>query len=179
MPGLVRGDGNGEGLLDGGHGGIGDAAVVYEGEVVEVRGEVEGQAVHGYPALHVDANGGDFILGNPDTGLSVSPGPGNAKACECADQDFFQLPEMLSQVCAVPSEVQNGVPDDLARPVVGDVSAAVGVDEPDASFGEVGLGDQDVIEVSGAAEGDDGGVFEEDEGIGDTAGDAAIPEFGL
>ena len=165
--------------LDGGHGGVGDTAMVYEGEVFEVGGDVEGEAVHGYPALHVDAYGGDLVLGDPDAGLTLSPGPSDAKVIQGAYQDFFQLPEVFAQVCAVSGEVHDGVADYLARTVVGYVSAAVGVEEPDATVGEFRLGDQHVIQDAGAAEGNDGGMFEEEEGIGDLAGDAAVPEVGL
>ena len=122
------GDRTCEEILYGCHGGVGDATVVYEGEMVEIGGEVEGEAVHGHPALYVDAYGGDLVPGDPDTGFSVTPGPCNAKTCEGTDQDLFQLPKMLSQVCAVSGEVHDGVADDLARAVVGDVSAAVGLE---------------------------------------------------
>ena len=118
-----------EDILDGGHGGIGDAAVVYEGEVVKVGGEVESEAVHGNPAFHVDSDGGDLVPGDPDAGVPVSPGPGDAKACKSRNQDFFQLPEVLPQVCAVPGEVHDRIADYLARAMVGDVPPPVGVDE--------------------------------------------------
>ena len=126
------GDRTCEDILYGGHGGVSDAAMVYEGEVVKVGGEVEGEAVHGYPAFHVDSYGGDLVPGDPDAGFSVSPGPGDAKACKGRNQGFFQFPEVLPQVCAVSGEVHDGVADYLARAMVGDVSATVGVDELDA-----------------------------------------------
>ena len=135
--------------------------------------------MHGYPALHVDAYGGDLVLGDPDAGFSVSPGAGNAEAFKGGYQNFFQLPEVFSQVCAVSGEVHDGVADYLARAVVGDVSTSVGVEERDATFGEVRFGDQDVVKAAGSTEGDDGGMFEEEEGIGDLTGDTAVPEVGL
>ena len=121
-----------EEILHGCHGGVGDATVVYEGEMVEVGGEVEGEAMHGYPAFHVDADGGDLVPVDPDAGFSVSPCTSDAKACKGRNQGFFQFPEVIPQVCAVSGEVHDGVADDLARAVVGDVSATVGVDELDA-----------------------------------------------
>ena len=156
------GYGVGEDVLDGGHGGVCDAAVVDEGEVMEVRGDVEGEAVHGYPAFDVDSDGGDLVLADPDAGFSVPPGPGNAEAGKGANQRFFELPEVFPQVCAVPGKVHDGVADYLARAMVGYVSASVGVDERDAVLGQHGFGGEDVIQTAGAAEGDYGGVFEED-----------------
>ena len=147
--------------------------------MVEVGGDIEGEAVHGHPAFHVDSYRSYLILGYPNAGFSVSSDTGNAEAFEGDNQDFFQLPEVFAQVRAVSSEVHDGVADDLARAMVGDVSAAVGVEELDAMVGEFRFRDQDVIEIPGAAEGDDGWVFEEQKGIGDLAGDAAVPEVGL
>ena len=121
-----------EDILYGGHGGVSDAAMVYEGEVVKVGGEVEGEAVHGCPAFHVNSYGGDLVPGDPDAGFPVSPGPGDAKACKSRNQDFFQLPEVLPQVCAVSGEIHDGVADYLARAMVGNVPPSVGVDELDA-----------------------------------------------
>ena len=66
---LVSGDGGVQDFLDGGHGGVGDAAVIYEGEVAEIGGEVKREAVHGDPALHVDADGGDLVFADPDAGF--------------------------------------------------------------------------------------------------------------
>ena len=176
---LVSGDGGVQDFVDRGHGGVGDAAVVYQGEMVEIGGDVEGEAMHGYPTLHVDTDGCNLVFADPDAGFIISPDPRDAEADQGVNQDFFQLPEVLSEVCAVSREVHDGITDNLTRAVVGDISAAIGVDQLNATVGKLGLVDEDVIEASGAAQGDYGGVFEEDKGVGDKAGDAAVPEVGL
>ena len=176
---LASGDGGVQDFVDGGHGGVGDAAVVYEGEMVEIGGEVQGEAVHGDPALHVDADRGDLVFADPDAGFIISPDPRDAEADQGANQDFFQLPEVLSEVGAVAGEVQDGITDNLTGAVVGYVSAAVGVDQLNAAVGELGLLDEDVIEASGTAEGDYGRVFQEDKGVRGLASDATVPEAGL
>ena len=89
---------------------------------------------------------------------------------------------MLSQVCAVSGEVQDGITDNLTGAVVGYVSAAVGVDQSwmPCDLRELGLLDTRTLSrLPGTAQGDYGGVFEEDKGLRDEAGDAAVPEVGL
>ena len=61
-------------------------------------------------------------------------------------------------------EVEDGVGDELAGAVVGDVPAAVGLVDLDAGCGErAGGGDQVLGGVGSRGDGDDGGVLDEED----------------
>jgi hypothetical protein len=75
------------------------------------------------------------------------------------------------QVLLVLAEVEDRISDELARPVVGDVAAALDLEDLDAASAQ-GFGVEGEARLaSAAAEGDDGGVFaEEEEVVGQLTG---------
>ena len=88
-------------------------------------GYIEGEAVHGDPLFHPDADGGYFTVFYPDpyqpfpdAGLHAEPGTG-------FNQGVFQGGDVTVQIPAAAVQVRNGVSDQLAGAVVGGLAAAV------------------------------------------------------
>src|SRR5581483_2758577 len=162
--------------LDGRDGLVGDAARDDELEEVEIGGDVEGETVGGDSAGDVDADGGNFGLrvgGGPDAGESGDAGAGDAEVSAGADEHFFEAADVFDDADfgSEGAEIEDGVADELSGAVEGDVAAAITFDQLDALLREeVGRGD-DVFLFRIAAEGDDGGVFEKEEGV---VNDAAL-----
>jgi hypothetical protein len=93
---------------------------------------------------------------------------------------LFEGADVFADVFAVGAEVDDGIGDGLAGAVVGGVAAAVGFDEVDASGGILLGGEVEVGAVAVAADGDDGVVFEEEEGVFDAPARLALfGEFAL
>ena len=63
------------------------------------------------------------------------------------------------------AQVEDGVPHQLAGAVVGDVSAAIDLVEGDAARGEQRIGGQHVAAVRVAAEGEHGGMLEQEQDV--------------
>ena len=99
------------------------------------------------------------------------------------EHDFFEEADVVGGGEVAASEVEDGVGDELAGTVVGDVAAAVGFDYLGALRGE-GCGvEQEVVAAGAAAEGVDGRVLEDGErflgAVAHGFGGALLPEPGL
>jgi hypothetical protein len=119
--------------------------------------------VAGYPAFYGHADGGDFFVAEPDAGVFGFATGYEAVAAEGADDSFFEGVDVPVDVLPPFGEVEDGVADELAGVVAGDVAAAVGMGDGDAFGLEPGGVGDEVFVAAAAADGDDGGVFEEDE----------------
>lgn len=176
-----------------GDGAASQAAGDDELEVGEVGGDVEGEAVGGDPLADADAHGGDLggrAIGgfDPDaSGFGVAVAL-DAVGVEGVDDGLFEEAHVaveakgLAGVCVGEAfEVEDGVGDDLARAVVGDVAAAVGLVELDALGGEaVGVGEDVACGPLAAGDGDDGRVLDEVDGAQVARGVApGFDELGL
>lgn len=172
-----------------GDGFVGDATGDDEVKWGEVVVDVEGEAVVGDPAGDAGAEGADFAVGGdamvgvgaaePDAGVGVEAGGFDVIGGEGVDHGLFEGADVFADVFAVGAKVDDGIGDGLARAVVGGVAAAVGFDEVDASGGILLGGEVEVGSVAVAADGDDGVVFEEEEGVFDGARLALFGEFAL
>mgnify|MGYP003653174781 CR=1 FL=1 len=139
-----------EDLGDGGDGAVGEAAGDEEVVVIHVWVEVEGEAVEGDPFADSYADGADFgglvgcegvgwvvFGGDPDTGggrVSVSD---DVVGCEGVDDGLFEQADVVVDAEFGGVEVDDWVADELSWAVVGDISAAIGLVELDALFGEL------------------------------------------
>jgi hypothetical protein len=143
--------------LERGDGLVGDAAGDDEGEVAEVGGDVESEAVRGDGLGDVDADGGDLFLGDgaasigPDAGELADALGGDPEVFAGEDEGFFHEADEVdgAEVGAlfageVAAEVEDGIADELAGAVVGDVAAAVDLVDGDAFAGEEVVGGEDV-----------------------------------
>jgi hypothetical protein len=79
----------------------------------------------------------------------------------------------------VAAEVEDGVADELAGAVIGDVATAVDLVDFDAALGEELVGREDIGAAGVAAEGEDRRVFEEEERVADGSRFACGYDLGL
>jgi hypothetical protein len=122
----------------------------------------------------------------PYAGKTADAASGNAVDSANADESFFHEADKVDgaqTVAAVgvaeAAEVKDGVADELAGTVVGDVAAAVDVVEGDTTAREQFIGGQDVGAIGVAAKGENGGVLEEEEDVFNTALEAEVDQLGL
>ena len=122
----------------------------------------------------------------PDAGAFTDALGGDAEVFAGEDESFFHEAHEVdgAEVGAafagkVAAEVENGIADELAGAVVGDVAAAVDLVDFDAFGCESLVGEEDVGAGRVAAEGEDGRVLEEDQGVADFIRFAGSDDFGL
>jgi len=193
-------------VFQAGDGTVGDAAGIDEFEVAEVGGYVEGEAVGGDPAGDVNADGADlaftarviFIHGGtgrvrraagrwaPDAGETADAAGGHAVDSADTDEGFFDEAHKVDGTkaggaagVAEAAEVEDGVADELAGAVIGDVAAAVDFVKGDAAAGKELVGGQDVGAVGVAAKGENARVFEEEQDVVDAALEAELDQLRL
>src|SRR3982751_1447311 len=121
---------------EGGHSTVGDAAGDDQVETGEIGRDVEGEAVAGHPAGDADANRGQLVVSTgagPHAGQSFDAAGVDAVARGGPNQHFLEVAYVAMHVAAVRLEVEDGIPDDLAGPMVGDVAAAAGLVDFDAA----------------------------------------------
>ena len=88
---------------------------------------------------------------------------GDAEIGEGLDEDAFEGVDVGGDGEVVVGEAEDGIGDELAGAVEGDVAAAVGFDEVDAELVQLGSGGEEVMGGAAPAKGNDGGVLEEEE----------------
>jgi hypothetical protein len=165
-----------EELFEGGGLSVGDAAGNDEVEVAEVCGDIEGETVGGDPAADVDADGGEFFFWDiarrlhPDTGLARDSKSGDAKIGGGADHGFFERANVPVNITADEIEIENGITDDLAGAVIGDVAAAVGFAKFDIFLAQDIFGSEKIFLAGVAAKREDVGMLAEEENVVDGAG---------
>ena len=101
----------------------------------------------------------------------------DVEVCEGLEDEAFEGVDVGGDGEGVGGEADDGVGDELAGAVEGDVAAAVGFDEFDAELLELGLGGEEVGGGAAAAEGDDGGVFDEEEAVLGAGEDVGVGLF--
>ena len=169
-----------------------DAAGDDEREVAEVGADVEREAVRGDELRDVNADGGDFLFGDvaagerPDAGALADALRGDSEIFAGEDQRFFDEADEVdwAEVRAffpgkVSAEIEDGITDELAGAVIGDVSATFGLVDFDVLGGELGICGEDVGARGVATEREDGRVLEKEKCVCDEAGFARGDDFGL
>ena len=66
-----------------------------------------------------------------DRAVALAARPFDTERRHRADQRLFEVAAVALDVLAVPREIEDRVADELARPVVGRLSAAIGLDDLD------------------------------------------------
>jgi hypothetical protein len=122
------------------------------------------------PSAEVHADGGDFALAYPDTGEFGDTARLDAEIGQGIDEGFLDGAHVGAYVALPFAQVHDGVADDLAGAMIGDVAAAVGGVEGDAGAGEDVIASQQIFQVAVAAHGDGVGMLQQDELVGDGAG---------
>jgi len=91
----------------------------------------------------------------------------DAQLHEQLDSYFFELADVVADSEAQVLEVQDGVKDELAWVVGGCSTAPAYFNYVDAAPGQLVSIDEELIGASAGAEGNDGGVFDYQDGVGD------------
>jgi hypothetical protein len=117
----------------------------------------------------VYADRADFGPAHPDARTFRNAARLDAEIRERIDQRLFDGPHVRAHVALPLAQVQDGVADDLPRPMIGDVAAAVGGMEGDAGAGQDLFAGQEILNVTVAPHGDGVGVFQQEELVGDGA----------
>ena len=175
------GDVDGGGKL-GGHGGdwaVGDAAGDYVAVPGEVGVDVEGEAMEGDAAAYLDAYGGYLASGGPNSGEARLDVGSDVEVGEGVDDDLLDGADVLQGADAQPAQVEDGVSDELAGAVVGDLAATVSLVDGNAEGGELGVCGQQMLVAAEAAAGVDVRVFEEEKSVGGESVVDAIYELVL
>jgi hypothetical protein len=177
---LVERDSAGEEFFERGGLAIGDAAGNDKIEVAEVGGDVVSEAVRGDPAADVNADGGEFLFAgavlHPDAGFAGNAIGGHTEIGAGADHGLFEGANIPADVAFDVAEVKDGIADDLAGAVIGDVSAAIGGVEFDALLTEDVFGGEEIGAAGIAAESDDVRMFAEEKDVVDGGGFAGGDE---
>jgi len=113
--------------------------------------------------LQTLANEMRATAGLPEFGWNTSfP---DAEFGECDDQRFFHLAQIPVQILLVPAQVHDRVADELARPVEGDVAAALRLEQLDAARREEGGRRNEILRLGAAPERDHGRMLEQEQHI--------------
>lgn len=78
-------------------------------------------------AADVEAEGGDFFIGDPDAGVCLVARGGECEIGEGADEDFFNRRDEGADGEFAGGDIDNEVTDDLAGAVIRNASAAIDV----------------------------------------------------
>ena len=85
------------------------------------------------PSGDADANRRQLVAADPDAGESVDAPGVDAIVARGTNQHVFEVADVAVNVAAIRPEIHDGVPDDLAGSVVGDIAAASGLVHLDAA----------------------------------------------
>jgi hypothetical protein len=119
----------------------------------------------------------------PEAGEAGETGGGEAEGSGGEEHDVFEETDVVGGGEVAGAEVEDGVGDELAGAVKGDVAAAVALDDLGAALGK-GVGvDEEVFGPGAAAECVDGRVLEDGERLGravkDGGGGVLLPAPGV
>src|SRR5512138_1900550 len=102
-------------------------------EVVEIGSDVQREPVARNPSGDADANRRKLVATDPDAGESFDAPGVDAVVARGTNQHVFEVADVAVDVAAIRPEIDDGIPDDLAGSVVGDVAAASGLVHLDAA----------------------------------------------
>src|SRR5579875_3545061 len=115
---------------------LAETARVDQGEMLERRIHVERKPVHGDAALDRDPDRGDLRARDPRPGEPAYPLGEDPPRRERRDQGPLEQPHVAHHVLVERAQIEDGVADKLARPMVRHIAAALHVVDVDAARGE-------------------------------------------
>jgi hypothetical protein len=118
--------------------------------------------------MHADC--ADFGVAHPDAGAFRNAARLDIEIRKRIDHGLLDRPHVRAHVALPIAQIQDGVADDLSRPVIRDVAAAVGGMKSDAGVAQVFFAGEQVFHVAVATHGDGVGVLQQDELVGNRAG---------
>ena len=135
--------------------------------------------MHGHAPRHPNTDCGHLPPIGPHSRVPGIPPCLDAEVGQCADEHLLHGPDVGDDLAQV-RQGHDGIADQLAGAVVGDVAAAVDVETLRADSGQSLLGDEEVGAVAVAAHGVDVGMFLQEQVIRPCpAGLPAFPEGAL
>src|SRR5690606_12526520 len=124
---------------DGSDGVISDPAGDDRLEVGEIRTDVEGEAVGSDPAgRNPDSDRRELSVVDPDAGEALDAASLYSQIEKSEDQDLLEIAEIPVEVASLHWKLQDGVADQLARSVVGDIATAPDAVDLDPATGKLG-----------------------------------------
>ena len=150
-------DGDAElGLERGHHRGV-KSTGVDAGKVPQIGRDIYGHPMKGHPPAAGDADRGELSTATPDPRLALFAARLEPESPAGGDDAALEGAEIRVEVALAVFEGEDGVGDDLSRPVIGGIAAALGLNDGDVARRE-NVGPR----IATAAEGDDVGVLDED-----------------
>jgi len=128
-------------------------------ELPEVRRHVEGEPVKGHAAPHRKSDRCDFLAADPHAAVRSLPGRLDPEVAARPDQDFLEVRDELLHLQAV-REFEDGIADQLSRPVVRRLATAFHLDDLEARV-------EDVLPLPAASQRCDRLVLDQDESVRD------------
>ena len=152
----------------------GDAARNDQIKVSQIGGHIVREAVRSDPAAQVHAKRRElFFAGgviHPNSVVGRDAASSHAEIGRGANHHFFELLDVPAHVAAMLREIQDGIADDLAGAVIGDVAAAIARMEGDVHLREQAFAGTQVFAFAIAAESDHVRMLAEQQDIGNRAG---------
>ena len=108
---------------------VGDAAGHDQLVGVQVGVHVEGETMHGAPAPQAHADRPDLAVPDPCTVETSDALSRQAVGCGAPNHHLLEVFDVSADISPVGVEIEDRVADDLARPVVGDVPSAPGLEQ--------------------------------------------------
>ncbi len=143
----------------------------------KIRIDVQCKPVHRDPAADLHADCGDLVSLHPDSRIPFLPRPFNPEGPQGNDDCFLQASEVLMQVRVIIVQVENGISDDLAGPVIGYITTPVDFKKFNATLAEFVPRRQEVVFVSTFADGIDVLVLCQQKQVSDSAIASRLPEL--
>ncbi|VTR69403.1 hypothetical protein DESC_740142 [Desulfosarcina cetonica] len=128
--------------------------------------DVQRQAVETHPAPHGNTDAAQFVRADPDAPIGRVGAGRDAPVTGGADHGLLQRGNEFDDLQAMAGKMHDRIDHQLSRPVVGDVATAPGGDHPNAFGGEKFILDAQILTSPTPAEGEDTGVFEDQDHIG-------------
>src|SRR5256885_13652461 len=153
---------------------IGDAARNDQVKIPQIGRDVVCESMGANPAAEVYADGPEFFFGcvgrlHRDAGSAGDPARGDAVLERGANHDFLEHAHVPTYVAANGREIQDGIADDLAGTMVGDIATAAAVVKLDAFLPQYLLAHEQVFTLAIASLGDDVGMLAQEKNVFDGA----------
>ena len=178
---------------------IGNAAGHNQLEVAQVSGDVEGEAVRGDAARHVDTDGADFdalclattlvqrvaARRAPDTGQTRDAAGAHAVDAAEADEGFLHAAHKIDRAQAAAglilqaAQVKDGIADKLAGAVVRHIAAAINLVQRNSASRQKRAAGQHVGAVGIAPQGQHRRMLQQQQYVAHPPRQSQLCDFGL
>ena len=118
----------------------------------------------GHALRDLDPDGSDLSVAQPDARIALQPSGKDFKIGQHVDQAPLEVAQVPADV-GLRSEIEDRIADQLARAVIGDITAAVDVEAGDTARLHLRLAEKDVVAGAASADGVGVRVLEQDERV--------------